>query len=72
MFGDRLVLHGGLNAMLWDHIDQIEAEMRRLMPVLKRKGGYIFAEDHSIPDSVSFEDYKRIVRLGKELGAYDA
>jgi len=71
-YGDRLVLHGGLNAMLWDHIDQIEAEMRRLMPVLKRKGGYIFAEDHSIPDSVSFEDYGRIVRLGKELGAYHA
>ena len=44
--------------------------MRRLMPVLKEKGGYIFAEDHSIPDSVSFDNYRRIVALGKELGAY--
>lgn len=69
-YGDRLVLHGGLNAMLWDDIDQIEAEMRRLMPVLKQNGGYIFAEDHSIPDSVSLENYKKIVALGKELGAY--
>ena len=70
-YGDRLVLHGGLNAMLWDDIGQIEAEMRRLMPVLKQNGGYIFAEDHSIPDSVSLDNYKKIVALGKELGAYD-
>jgi uroporphyrinogen decarboxylase len=70
-YGDRLVLHGGLNAMLWDRIDRIEAEMRRLVPVLKTGGGYIFAEDHSIPDSVSFADYKRIVELGKELGSYE-
>ena len=69
-YGDKLVLHGGLNAMLWDHIDQIEAEMRRLMPVLKQNGGYIFSEDHSIPDSVSLENYKKIVALAKELGSY--
>lgn len=69
-YGDKLVLHGGLNAMLWTDLGRIESEMRRLMPVLKQKGGYIFAEDHSIPDSVSFEDYKKIVKLGKELGKY--
>lgn len=69
-YGDRLLLHGGLNAMLWDHIDRIEAEMRRIVPVLKQNGGYILAEDHSIPDSVSFENYKGIVALAKVLGAY--
>ena len=69
-YGDKLLLHGGLNAMLWDHIGQIEAEMRRLMPVLKERGGYIFAEDHSIPDSVSLDNYTKIVALAKELGAY--
>ncbi|HUS48224.1 MAG TPA: uroporphyrinogen decarboxylase family protein [Phycisphaerae bacterium] len=70
-YGDRLVLHGGLNAMLWDDIDKIEAEIRRLMPILKQNGGYIFAEDHSIPDSVSLENYRRIVALGKQLGSYE-
>ncbi len=70
-YGDKLVLHGGLNAMLWDDIDRIEAEMRRLMPILKEDGGYIFAEDHSIPDSVSLENYKHIVQLGKQLGSYE-
>ena len=70
-YGDRLVLHGGLNAMLWDHIDQIEEEIKRLLPVLKASGGYIFQEDHSIPDSVCLDDYRRIVQLAKQLGAYD-
>ena len=28
-FGDRLLLHGGINAVLWDDLEQIEAEMRR-------------------------------------------
>jgi uroporphyrinogen decarboxylase len=70
-FGDRLVLHGGLNAMLWDDIDRIEAEIRRLLPVLKESGGYIFQEDHSIPDSVSLENYRRIVEVAHALGSYD-
>lgn len=69
-YGDRLVLHGGLNAMLWHHIDQIDAEIRRLLPVLKQNGGYIFQEDHSIPDSVSLDDYRRILKLARELGRY--
>lgn len=70
-YGDKLVLHGGLNAMLWTDIGKIESEMRRLLPVLKQNGGYIFQEDHSIPDSVSFEDYQKIVKLGRELGSYE-
>lgn len=69
-FGDRLALHGGLNAMLWDDIDKTEAEVRRLLPILKQGGGYIFQEDHSIPDSVSLTDFRRIVELAKELGKY--
>jgi len=69
-YGDRLVLHGGLNAMLWDDIDKTEAEIRRLMPILKQGGGYIFQEDHSIPDCVSLKDFRRIVEIAKELGSY--
>ncbi len=69
-YGDRLVFHGGINAMLWDDIDRIEAEIRRLLPILKESGGYIFQEDHSIPDSVSLENYRRIVKIARELGSY--
>ena len=69
-FGDKLVLHGGINAVLWDKPDQIEAEMRRIVPILKENGGYIFSSDHSVPSTVSLQDFRRITNLAKTLGAY--
>ena len=69
-FGDRLVLHGGINAMLWDKPEQIEAVIRDVVPVLKASGGYIFSSDHSVPSSVGLEDFRRIVELAKDVGAY--
>lgn len=70
-YGDRLLLHGGINAVLWDDFDAIAAEMRRVVPVLKQGGGYIFSSDHSVPSSVSLDNFRRIVELAKELGAYE-
>lgn len=69
-YGDELVLHGGINAVLWPEPQKVEAEIRRLLPVLKRGGGYIFSSDHSVPSSVGLEDFRRIVELAKELGSY--
>ena len=69
-YGDRLVLHGGINAVLWDDLEAIEAEMRRVVPALKENGGYIFSSDHSVPSSVSLEEFRHIVELAKELGKY--
>jgi uroporphyrinogen decarboxylase len=69
-YGDRLVLHGGINAVLWTDPQAIQAEMERVVPVLKQKGGYIFSSDHSVPSSVSLNDFRRIVELAKKLGAY--
>jgi len=69
-YGDKLVLHGGINAVLWDDLPAIEAEMRRVVPHLKARGGYIFSSDHSVPSSVSLENFRRIVGLAKELGRY--
>ena len=70
-FGDRLVLHGGINAVLWTEPAKVEAEMQRLMPALKESGGYIFSSDHSVPSAVSLEDLRQIINLAKELGAYE-
>lgn len=69
-YGDKLVLHGGLNAVLWDDQEAVEAEMKKLIPVMKENGGYIFSSDHSIPNTVSFETMKGIIKLVKELGKY--
>jgi len=70
LFGDRLVLHGGINAVLWEQPDAILAEMERVVPELKANGGYIFSTDHSVPSVVSLEDFRRIVARAKELGRY--
>lgn len=70
-YGDRLVLHGGFDAMLWHDKEAILAEIRRLLPILKENGGYIFAADHSIPNDVPFENMKAIIALVKELGRFD-
>lgn len=69
-YGDRLLLHGGINAVLWDKPEAIKAEMERVVPVLKQNGGYIFSSDHSVPSSVSLEDFRGIVTLARELGRY--
>jgi len=38
-YGDGLLLHGGINAVLWDDKEGIEAEMRRVVPALKKNRG---------------------------------
>ncbi len=69
-YGERLLLHGGINAVLWDDKERIEEEMRRVIPVVKANGGYIFSSDHSVPSSVSLENFRYIIELAKALGAY--
>ncbi len=69
-YGDDLVFHGGINALLWDKPEQIHEEMERIIPVMKRNGGYIFSSDHSVPSSVSLDDFRGIICRAKELGSY--
>lgn len=70
-YGDKLVLHGGINALLYNDIAALEAEMQRLIPTMKEHGGYILSSDHSVPSSMSLQDFRRFVELGKELGSYE-
>ena len=70
LYGDKLVFHGGINAQLWDDPEKVKAEMERIIPVMKEGGGYVFASDHSIPNSVSFKTMTDITALAKKLGTY--
>lgn len=69
-FGKDVVLHGGINAVLWDDLDAISTEMTNVIPVMKESGGYIFSSDHSVPSSVSLENFRYITNLAKKLGSY--
>jgi uroporphyrinogen decarboxylase len=69
-YGQDLVFHGGVNAVLWDQPEAITTEMNRVIPLMKENGGYIFSSDHSVPSSVSLEDFRLIIDLAKKLGSY--
>ncbi|GHU72795.1 hypothetical protein FACS1894184_20720 [Clostridia bacterium] len=69
-YGDKLLLHGGVNAVLWDQPDKIIGEIEKVVPALKENGGYIFASDHSIPNTVSLKDFTEIINTVKKLGSY--
>lgn len=44
--------------------------MEKTLPVMMENGGYIFSSDHSVPSSISLEEYKEIVALAKKIGRY--
>ena len=70
LYGDRLAFHGGINAQIWDNIELVKEEMERIIPIMKEGGGYVFASDHSIPNSVSLQNMKEIADLAHKLGKY--
>ncbi len=69
-FGNRVAFHGGLNAVLYGEPEKLWEEMRKVIPVMKKNGGYLISSDHSVPESVSLEQFREFVRLAKELGSY--
>lgn len=69
-YGDKLGFHGGLNAVLYNHPEEMWEEMKRVIPVMKKDGGYIVGSDHSVPDSVSLEVFQEFVDLAKKLAEY--
>lgn len=71
-FGDKLTLMGGIDVrkMAADDPAEIEEEIRTKISVAKVGGGYIYHSDHSVPDNVSFQQYKRVMELVREYGTY--
>jgi uroporphyrinogen decarboxylase len=44
--------------------------MNKNQTTTKKSGGYIFSSDHSVPSSVSLNDFREIVELAQRLGSY--
>ena len=49
---------------------EIEEEIKSKILIVKEGGGYLYHSDHSVPLSVSFENYKYVIELVKEYGKY--
>lgn len=69
-YGDKLAFHGGINAVLWDDKEAVIEAVRATVPTMKEDGGYIFASDHSIPNTVTLENFKAIIDEVKRVGTY--
>lgn len=69
-YGDKLLFHGGINAVLWDKPEQIKEEIDRVVPIMKENGGYIFSSDHSIPENISLADFRGVLDEVMRVGKY--
>jgi len=70
-YGEDLSFHGGLNAVAYQQPEDMWGEMERLIPLMKENGGYIIGTDHSVPNSVSLDQYSEFVTRAKKLGSYE-
>ena len=53
-----LLISGGFDKRILAHSKEaIDREVERIMPAMKRRGGYIPTCDHGVPEEVSFENY---------------
>ncbi len=65
-YGDRIALRGGFDARNWVGAENAIEDIKTMLPILGKDGGYVFSSDHSIPHDVSLQDYKNIVEAVKK------
>lgn len=71
-YGNKLAFMGGIDVRKMAHPDPrvIEEEISSKISCAKEGGGYIYHSDHSIPDNISFEQFKRVIDLVHKYGKY--
>jgi uroporphyrinogen decarboxylase len=68
-YGDRIALFGNISAdAMARGGKELEAEVRTKVLAAKPGGGYIYHSDHSVPPTVSFDSYRRVIELVREHG----
>ena len=70
-FGHRLGFCGNMDVLLWANgtRDEIKAAVLTKLNAAKG-GGFIFQSDHSVPNSISGENYDYVVHLVREYGKF--
>ncbi len=71
-FGDEMAYMGGIDVRLMSLEDPrpLEKEIREKVTAAKEGGGYVYHSDHSVPNTVSFAQYKRVMELISKYGGY--
>jgi uroporphyrinogen decarboxylase len=71
-YGERMVWIGNIDVRkLSGTRGEIEDEIVPKVLAAKQGGGYIYHSDHSVPNSVSLENYGYAIELVKRYGTYD-
>ena len=69
--GSRVVLMGNMSVPeLCGGRERMLREINGKLPVLMRDGGYIYSCDHSIPPTMTLDDYAELVDVVKREGRY--
>ena len=71
LYGEKIVLIGNISAeSMSAGKKEVEAEVKSKLPVAMEGGGYVFNSDHSVPPTVSLENYAYTIQLAKKYGRY--
>jgi uroporphyrinogen decarboxylase len=70
-YGDRLVYYGNIDVRkLSGSREDVEEEVIGKLSAIAAHGRYIYHSDHSVPNSVSYENYAYAIELVRRYGAY--
>lgn len=71
-YGDKLSFMGNIDVRLMktNDLNKIENEIKNKFEIAKKGGGYIYHSDHSVPNDVSFTQYKKVMEFVNEYAYY--
>jgi len=71
-YGDRLAMMGNIDVMVMvsNDLERIEAEIAAKFAAAMATRGYAYHSDHSVPPTVSWETYRRMIELIDRYGRY--
>ncbi len=72
-YGDRLALFGNIDVMVMgsNDLEALEAEIAGKFQAGMATRGYAYHSDHSVPPTVSWATYQRLIELVDAYGRYD-
>jgi uroporphyrinogen decarboxylase len=72
LYGDKITFFGNINADVIANgtHEQITEEVVSKVTCAKQGGGYMYHIDHSVPPTISLENYTLLIKTLKEIGNY--
>lgn len=72
-YGDVITFFGNIDVRILSLDDKaaIEEEISSKIRIAGKNGRYIFHSDHSVPQTVSFENYKFALEMAEKYGTYN-